>query len=224
MAFESDATRLVAGQVDANGRTDLFLYDRTTRQTVLVSHSPHPRSPRGRGTSLQPAISADGRYVSFLSTATDLVPGAAAAEGYLNLYVFDRVAGSTRWVARTESFSSSNGDPRSEQRISADGNWVAFSSVADDLVPGQHQNTYGFNLFLWSRETGNVTLITRSALYADLWTAYGQSGSPALSADGRHVAFRSTANDLIPGQTAGAASSETANLFLYDRGPARSPW
>jgi Tol biopolymer transport system component len=218
VVFESASPRLITGQVDANGQPDLFLYDRVTRQTVLVSHADGSPVTTGNGSSQRPAISADGRWISFLSTASDLVAGAPFREGYASLYLFDRVTGTTRLVSLGAGVSNSNGEATGEQQISADGNWVAFTSLATDVVPGQHQNVSGYNLFLWSRETGNTVLITRSSLYADLWTAYGQSGSPAISADGRYVAFRSTANDLIPGQTADPTNTQDGNVFLYDRG------
>jgi Tol biopolymer transport system component len=217
VVFESSSPRLIAGQVDANGKTDLFLYDRLTRQTVLVSHAAGSLVTAGNGSSQVPSISADGRWVAFFSNARDLVTGAPFREGYFSLYLFDRVTGATRLVSPGAGGSSSNEETSGEQRISADGNWVAFTSLAEDVVPGQHQNTYDYNLFLWSRETGSTVLITRSSLYADLWTAYGRSGSAAISADGRYVAFRSTANDLLPGQTADPSNTQDGNVFLYDR-------
>jgi Tol biopolymer transport system component len=217
VVFESNSPRLVAGQVDANGRLDLFLYDRLTRQTVLVSHAAGAPATAGNNSSQAPSISADGRWISFLSAASDLVAGAPFREGYFSLYLFDRVTGAIRLVSKGAGGSGSSEETSGEQRISADGNWVAFTSLSEDVVPGQHQNTYGYNLFLWSRETGNTVLITRSSLHADLWTAYGRSGSPAISADGRYVAFRSTANDLLPGQTADPSNFLDGNVFLYDR-------
>jgi Tol biopolymer transport system component len=223
VAFESRASHLVEGQVDTNGKTDVFLYDRTARRTILVSRSASAPAGNvaGNGSSIRPALSADGRYVSFLSQATDLAPGSAARADFYNLYVFDRIAGAVQFVAHAsypESSITEHTD--AEQRISADGNWVAFTSRGDDLVPGQHQNVPTLNVFLWSRETGGLALITRSSLYAELWTAYGASRSPAISADGRFVAFRSTATDLIPGQTShlDSPSDTPENIFLYDRG------
>ncbi len=219
IAFESAATNLIAGQLDANGKTDVFLYDRTTRQTILVSHSAASVVTTGNGSSVQPSLSADGRYVSFLSSATDLPAGSTAQDGSDSVYVFDRIADSTQLVARTAGSGGADETRPVEQRISADGRWVAFTSYADDLIPGLHQSFYARNLFLWSRETGSLALISRSSLSTDLTTAHGESTSPALSAEGRYVAFRSGANDLVPGQTAEPPPSSVdtlPNIFLYD--------
>ena len=218
VVYESDAAHLIAGQADTNGRKDVFLYDRTTRQTVLVSHSAASAVTAGNGASLQPSLSADGRYVSFLSSADDLAAGATPQAGYYNVYVYDRTTGATRFVARTIGAGVSDETQIGEQRISADGNWVAFTSTADDLVPGQHPGTFSFNVFLWSRETGSRTLVSRSSLHTDPWPGHGKSTSPRLSADGRYVAFQSAADDLVPGQTVEPSPFDPfTNIFLYDR-------
>src|SRR5205085_10378820 len=96
----------------------------------------------GNGSSIQPSLSADGRYLSFLSTSTDLVAGATPREGSYSLYLFDRIAGTAQLVAWTASGGGSEETTPAEQRISADGGWVAFTSYGDDLVPGMHQNIY----------------------------------------------------------------------------------
>jgi Tol biopolymer transport system component len=75
VVFSSTATDLDHGQVDSNAATDVFLFDRLTQTTTLVSHIPGAPGTTGNGASSNPVISADGAYVAFRSAATNLVPG-----------------------------------------------------------------------------------------------------------------------------------------------------
>ena len=212
VAFESRSLRILPLQEDTNGGTDVFLYDRTARTTLLVSRSGGSANRTANGPSSQPAISADGRYVVFGSTATDVVAG-ATDQGH-RFFLFDRLTGVTRLIGRTGPFEG-QAQPNIA-RISPDGRWVVFTSSAPDLVPGQ-QEPAGLDtpdVFLWDRETGSTSLVSRSTAGA---TVAGNRGSenPLLSDDGRYIAFYSYATDLAPGQGPGGDSDP--DLLLQDR-------
>jgi Tol biopolymer transport system component len=199
VAFESTADDLVPGQTAA-GQTGVFLFDRVTGAIQLVSHaagSPTtPASPWARFGHM----SLDGRFITFTSYATDLVPGQVSFGAGLNTFLFDRVAGTTMLVNHIPSSptTASNGDSSQSSRISADGRFVAFGAVSSDLTP---ESSPG--IFLFDRLSGGVTFAGRGERVRD------------ISADGRFVTFTSTLTDLVPGQV--DASFYTEDVFLYDR-------
>jgi Tol biopolymer transport system component len=197
VAFVSASSHLVPGQIDTNGKEDVFLYDRTTRTALLVSRTRASAVTAATGRSLHPAVSADGRYVAFSSDARNLVPGANPT-GVRSLFLFDRTTGAVSLVARTGI------EP--DVRMSPDGRWLVFSSTGPDFAPGQLGQ-----IFLWDRTTGALALVSRSAAGPAV-TGNDSSFAPVVSADGRYVAFDSFATDLVAGQT-----GDRPNLFLWDR-------
>jgi Tol biopolymer transport system component len=209
VAYSSADSDLVAGQTDLNSTLDVFLFDRATGSNTLVSRSAASPAQAGDASSFDPAISADGRWISFMSGASDLVPGQSGAGG---VFLYDRITGTTV-RASPQGYAA---------RISADGRWIAFESNAQDLVPGQvDANDLGIDVFLWDRISGATTLASRSASSAvttgNISSAFGTWSHTAkvLSADGRYLVFVSGATDLVPGQTVGNGSG--ANVFLFDR-------
>jgi Tol biopolymer transport system component len=205
-----DTGTLVAGQVDTNGGGDIFLFDRATGANTLVSHASSSPTQTGSGASSAPSISADGRYIAFVSSAANLVTGQAGAGG---VFLFDRVTGTMTRVS-----TSGNTPPV----ISADGRWVLFASSATDVVPGQVDTNGATDVFLWDRVSGSTLLVSRTPASP---TAAGNAMSnlggflstftgapPSLSADGRWVAFYSEATDLVSGQTGNAGG-----VYLFDR-------
>jgi Tol biopolymer transport system component len=214
VAFETESPHVIAGQTDSNGANDVFLYDRTTRNTLLVSRSLGSATNTGRGRSTAPVLSADGRYVVFISNATDLAPGADESRPLNYVFLFDRVSGTSTLVGPTVvpdppevSFSLP------PAHVSSDGRWVAFESQAGNLVPGQQDQERTFDIFLWDRTTRSTVLVSRSAAGATK-AGNGESLLPRVSEDGRYIAFLSVADDLVPGQN---GNSRDLNLFLHDR-------
>jgi hypothetical protein len=121
VAFDSFATNLVPG--DTNNRRDVFVRDRqggTTRRVSLGSGG-----AQGNGDSVLPSISAGGRFVAFISGATNLVPG--DTNGFIDVFVRDRQAGTTERVSLGPDGVQGNG---------GDSRFVAFTSGATNLVPG----------------------------------------------------------------------------------------
>ena len=208
LAFSSGATDHVAGQTDGNMDLDVFLFDQVTGTTTLVSHAAGSPAQAGNAFSLDPAISADGRWIAFASGASDLVPGQIGAGG---VFLFDCTTGALTRVS-----------PQGQNvEISGDGNWVVFESSAANLVPGQVDlNGSARDLFLWSRAAGTTTLVSRSASSpTTTGNAASTSGTDSdmahiVSADGRRVVFSSAATDLAAGQSDGNGGDD---IFLFDR-------
>jgi Tol biopolymer transport system component len=216
IAFASEASHLVSGQVDHqtriyDSRTDVFLYDAVRQTSLLVSHASGLPATAGDDESWGPALSPDGRYVAFLSRADNLTSSASNVNP--NLYLFDRVLGTTVLVSRSALGGGGASGASSAPDFSADGRYFTFASTATDLVPGQvaPDSYYHSNIFLYDRVADALTLVSHTAAGPQA-TGDTDSTSPSLSADGRYLLFHSDATDLLAGQT-GAAG----NLFLYDR-------
>lgn len=275
--FGSSATDLVSGQADANGARDAFLYDRVAGTTALVTHAQGSSTSAGNAgveefaisadgawagftstasdltaavdpgnrdlflyerasganlsftygetlsrltannfssTSYQPA-SQDGRYVAVASKATDLVPGQVDANDDLDAFLIDRLAGTTTLLSHAAgSPGTAANDGTNYPLISLDGAWVVMESYATDLMPGIGTTPpFIANIFLYGRDAGTLTLVSRRASDPSL-SANGPSLAPAISANGRYVAFSSFATNLVTGQVDAPGTGDT---FLYDR-------
>ena len=200
VAFESKAANLVSG--DTNGKIDVFVRDRTLDTTVRVSVS--SAEVQGNGDSFGAAISADGRYVAFQSLATNLVSG--DTNGKTDVFVRDLVLGTTVRVSRSTGGTQGNGNSQNAA-ISADGRYVAFDSLATNLVTGDTNATYDvFVRDLAASKTYRVSITSAEG------QANGGSLLPSISADGRYVAFQSDATNLW-----GPDINSSPDIFLRDR-------
>jgi Tol biopolymer transport system component len=199
VTFQSFATNLVAG--DTNTADDIFVRDRQTGTTTRVSKN--SAGVQGDGASRYPSISADGRYVTFQSSATTLVSG--DTNGVHDIFVRDRNTGTTYLVSKSSDGIQGN-DESTYPSISADGRYVAFESIATNLVSG---DTNGVDVFVRDRQTGTATRVSKSSTGAE---ANGNSYSPAISADGRYVVFESAATNLVAGDT-----NVKNDIFVRDR-------
>jgi Tol biopolymer transport system component len=203
VAFVSRAGNLIDGStLPATERVyvrDLLL-GTTSAVSVDVNGAP------AAGT--RPAISADGRYVTFTSAAAGIVPNDGNSVG--DVFLRDRAAGTTEIVSVTPTGTTGSAASY-ESSISADGRMVAFSSVALDLVPFTPLN--GFRqILVRDRLTQTTSLVTlaRSGV-----PATADADWPSISADGRHVAFSSPSTDLVIGDTNGHT-----DVFVRDLLPA----
>jgi Tol biopolymer transport system component len=129
IAFDGAATNLVPG--DTNGLTDVFAHDRLLGTTGRVSVG--PGGVQGNGDSVRPVLSADGRQVAFGSQASTLVAGDANGTG--DVFLHDRSNGATELASVSTGGTQANASSGPSASISADGSFVAFGSVASDLVP-----------------------------------------------------------------------------------------
>lgn len=201
VAFWSRASNLVAD--DTNGKYDVFVRDRLLGTTERVSLNAD--EVEGNGDSGYPSISADGRYAAFYSEATNLVPD--DTNGVPDIFVRDRLLGTAERVSVNSD--EVEGDDCSAYRssISADGRYVAFESVATNLVA---DDTYAqWDVFVRDRDAGTTERVSVSS---EETQANGGSGSPSISADGSYVAFDSVATNLVPDDTNGAY-----DVFVRDR-------
>jgi Tol biopolymer transport system component len=170
----------------------LFLHDRSTSTTTLVSKT--PAGTRADGHSSAYGISADGRYILLGSAATNLIDDDLGIGGLL---VHDQVTGTFSRVVVTHGGGSS-----SPPKISADGRYVVFRSRPTPDDPG-------YALFVHDRSTGTTT---RVSVASDGTQANDRSYWPAISADGRFVTFSSSASNLVPDDTNG-----TSDVFVHER-------
>ena len=151
-----------------------------------------------------PAISADGRWIAFDSKATNLVAG--DTNGLSDIFVYDAQTATIARVSVGPGGAQAD-DNSGHPAISADGRFVAFTSFATNLVPG---GTSGVsNVFVYDRQTVSTSRVSAGPGGA---AANDASEFPAISADGRWVAFHSGADNLVAGDTNGLY-----DVFLYDR-------
>ena len=136
MLFSSDASNLVAN--DTNSTQDVFVYDSVSHTIERVSVASD--GTQGDGASFEATISADGRYVAYVSSASNLVPGAPPS---FNNFVYDRLTHTTELIPGPI-------DSYNNLTISADGRYVAFNSL-DDGVTG---------LSVYDRVTHATSLVT----------------------------------------------------------------
>lgn len=199
LVFVSAADNLVPG--DHNGLPDIYLRDLASG--VLRRVNGGVGGAQADGDSAAPVLSADGRRVAFHSFARNLVP--ADHNGVADVFVADARADALRRVSVASDGRPGNGHS-AEAAISADGWRVAFTSAADNLVTGDgNQQT---DVFVHDLRHGSTLLVSRAPHGG---SGHGRSGSAALSADGRHVAFVSQAGDLLPGH-----DSRHAQVFVRD--------
>ena len=159
---------------------------------------------QGNRDSQAASSSADGRWVAFQSRATNLVPG--DTNGVQDVFVRDRESGETERVSVASDATEANKDS-GQPSISGDGRYVAFQSKASHLVAGDTNRKR--DVFVHDRETGETV---RVSVASDGSQAEGESGFPAISADGRFVAFESKPLHLLPGRTNGETQ-----IFLHDQ-------
>lgn len=193
--FRSGASNLMPGVLG----TQVYLHDRQTRTLELISTG---SSGAGNGDSLNPSISGDGRFVVFYSEASNLAAGDTNEVG--DIFVRDRLNQTTRRAslsAQGTQLSFASYDPT----ISGDGRTVAFStSGSPPNSTLEYLQVYAVDL-----AGGLPELISRTPAGV---AGAGNSRSPALSADGRKVAFESSARELV-----GAPPTFTNEVLLLDR-------
>jgi Tol biopolymer transport system component len=197
--YQSDATNLVAD--DTNGVPDCFLYDAMLGTTKRVSVSSAGAQADGGG--LEPVISLDNRYVAFYSFASDLVPG--DSNGHADIFLHHLPTATTTLISVGMGGAEANGGSRYPV-ISYFGRYVGYESKASNLVPGDTNEVR--DVFVYDKQTGVTTRASTSAAGME---GDGDSVDAFISPDGRHVAFESSASNLVPGDTNGVT-----DVFVKD--------
>ncbi len=207
VAFTSIASNLVHG--DTNKLPDVFVRDVRTGKTIRVSVTSAGRQGVGKkysNGSNAPAISSDGRFVAFHSDMTNLVP--RDTNRVFDIFVHDRVTGKTQRVSVSSTGRQSNAESFGGESFSADGRYVAFSSLATNLVADDRNDiTDAFIRDLRTNRTRLVSLGMHGQGDDASWIGLGA----AFTRDSRHLLFASWAANLVPGDTNGVA-----DVFVRD--------
>jgi Tol biopolymer transport system component len=217
VAFYSVASNLVPGNDDSG----IYVHDRETGNTELVSVD--SAGIKANGPVLNPAISGNGRFVAFASSASNLVP--RDSNGTYDIFVHDRVTGVTERVNVNQDGVQALEGSSWMPAISADGSIVAFDSSASNLVPDDTNNTA--DIFVHDRQTGITERVSVDSAGGE---GNGLSFRAAISADGRFVAFDSLASNLVAGDTntfcpgtpfivniTERSTSNCPDIFVHDR-------
>jgi Tol biopolymer transport system component len=212
VAFASTMIGLVSRQAPV-GVMQIYLRDRSARTTTLVSAAADG-SP-GDHTSAEPSISGDGAMVAFSSTATAFA-GPSSLQG---IFVWSQGTGRAQVASVSTEGAAADGGS-SQPSLSADGRYVAFSSGATNLVPGDANGIA--DIFVHDLVSGRTTRVSVGpgpveAAAATAAQRAGGSFAPSVSSDGRYIAFESDATNLVPGDTNGVR-----DVFVRDRQPALS--
>ncbi len=217
IAFWSHSRDLVPG--DTNTECDVFARDRAAGTTERVSVASDGSQVNGASGDVAfvgadaVAVSRDGRLVVFPSRASNLVPG--DTNGRIDVFLRNRASGTTERVSVASN--GSQGDRDSvlgvRQAVSDDGRFVAFSSLASNLVPGDTNSR--MDIFIRDRAAGTTERVS----VASGGSQGNRDSGPlaAISADGRFVAFNSAATNLVPGDTNGRH-----DIFVRDRAAGRT--
>ncbi len=214
VVYRTKATDVMAGVTDSNNIDDVFLFDMSSATTILVSRALGSATVTADDFSYPDGISADGRFVLFNSTASNIVSGVTDANGTYDLFVFDRLLGSSSLISRSSISAQQTANSFTlTGTMSPDGRWVAFSSYATDVVSGLSDNNNNTDIFLLDRSTGVLKLVSRLQGQSTV-TANGTSQQRALSSDGRFVLFATNSTNIVPGQS---DSNGQDDVFLFDR-------
>lgn len=197
VAFVSDASNLVFN--DTNGIPDVFLHDLVTHTTTLVSFGARPYNKQFGGASESPRISADGRYVAFYSTATNLAPGVpyfSSTERESDIYLRDAVAATTMWVSQGARalLGGSNMRFSFNHQMSLDGRHVAFQAARAAVTPGTYAlGKYAPSLILrFDVTTASTQVIASNAVVSTV--PREDIADLAMTPDGNALAFLVTTN------------------------------
>ncbi len=206
VAFGAHATNLVTNDTNTDG--DIFVHDRQTGTTKRVSVD--SSGDQANGTSSAPSISADGRFVAFISRATDLVPN--DTNDRQDVFVRDRQMGTT-WRVSVGSSGNQANHRSVHPSISSGGRFVAFVSGASNLVANDTNDE--FDIFVRDRQTTTTRRVSVDSLEKQANGGpcpYPACSGTSISADGRFVAYWSWASNLVANDTNGRP-----DVFVRDR-------
>lgn len=226
VAFTSTASNLVGGVSLPAGNRQVYWTPICTNSTAtcqsnqLVSLSTDGVTP-GNGDSYNPSISPDGRYVAFVSLATNLVSGLATLDGKTpEVFLRDTCNGSvsgctpTTYLISTPDGTTPGDGPSSLPSVANDGEYVSFTSTSTNL--GATAPNSGGAQEIFERTTCLPTVTSCAAITTLISTpdgvtpANGASSESKIASGGRFVAFASTATNLATG------AGPTQQIYMYD--------
>ena len=207
VAFTSNASNLVRG--DANKLPDVFVRDVRTGRTTRISVTSAGKQGVGKrysNGSNAPTISSDGRFVAFHSDMRNLVPG--DTNNAFDIFVHDLVTGKTQRVSVSSAGRQANAESLGSASFSVDGRYVAFSSLATNLVANDNNDiTDVFIRDLRTHRTQLVSVGMHGQGDDASWVGLGA----AFTRDARHLLFASWATNLVGGDT-----NSVADVFVRD--------
>lgn len=218
IVYSSQATNIILGFTDSNGDADVFVYDRQTAQTQLISVAASGNAT-GDARSVPTDMSADGTRIVFVSRADNLVSGSVTDNnGFWDTFVRDLSTNQTRLISvqkgnvQSGDFDSGFGN---NPQISANGRYVVFESAAHNLISDPTQasivDNFGANdLFVRDLQTNITSLISVNG--QGTAGAFGHSRNAVITPDARYVLFESDASDLVSNDTNGIRT----DVFLRD--------
>lgn len=203
IVFISDAIDLV--QNDTNGLRDIFVHDRSTGETVLVSVSNTTVAAETDGISANPSTSRNGRYTAFNSYATNVIANDINGDTS-DVFVYDKITQLTTLVSVDSAGIQKNCQSRNPS-INGSGRYVAFDSACS-LDPLDIINQS--DIYVHDRNSGQTMLVSvdNAGLQSN-----GASDTPAISANGRYVAFKTYAA-LDPADNNGTNDIYVRDLLL----------
>ncbi|MEE8602564.1 cell wall-binding repeat-containing protein [Euzebya tangerina] len=207
VAFQSRATDLIDGLTDANGANlgDVYLRDRMLGTTTLISYAAgSPTTTASGGSSGNPVISDDGRYVVYDSFATNIVTGQTDQNNERDVFVYSVSSGMNTLVSHASTDDSTTCDNGQSlgQDISDDGAYIAFQSLCDDLVTNQNAGGAFSNVFLYDRAANTtIDVVSRPNAVnpANITVGDGASTNPDISGDGSRVVYTTQATNIGAG-------------------------
>lgn len=201
VAFISSAANFIVG--DFNSASDIFLRDRVSGITILVSKNPN--GVPANGDSDMPAISGNGNRVVFSSQASDF---GGDTNGVPDYFVYSRLTGAISRINPDLSTEGSGGF--SKPSLNQDGQYVAFDSFASSLIVGDTNGA--LDVFRRDLQFGTNRRVSISSDGGE--SNGGGSASPSINADGVLIVFGSAALNLVTGDTNGVADIILRNLAL----------
>lgn len=221
VVFESGARDLAGAPNQGAASMGIYLVrlDADDREPVVMARVSAPEGSQ----SVSPAVNSDGRFIAFMSRADESSRGLFAASpepadgnGVSDVYLRDTWANTTTRLTRSHTGGDANG-PSHHPAISGDGRYVAFASGASNLTPRVRRGTS--QIYVHDRVTGLTELVTRAARGRGRG-ANADSRAPAISGDGRRIAFQSLASDLTCAMPCAQDVADTNllwDVFLHDR-------
>lgn len=207
VAFESHASNLVGS--DRNGVRDVFVWSANNRQLGALRASEGVNGLEGNGESFEPTLSGDGRLLAFSSSASTLTAGVSGTTT-VNVVLRDLTTGANTLVS-VDAFGRGVGGSR--PALSEDGNRLAFYSFSAQLVSGDTNGLW--DIFVYEVPSAHLRRISLTAAGGER-NQGNESASrvvaPAISGNGRFVAFTTTASNVVPGDTNGLQDIFVADL------------
>ena len=222
IVWQSTSSDLVPGMVDnSGGQGNVFLYDRNTGVTKLVSHAESSPLQSGNGSSKHAVFSSDGASIAFVSQSRNLVNSVADTNNDFDLFVY-KIATGNIILASVNANGTSTGDRVSGNpdslggsmfSFSSDGRFLIFASSATNL----NSNDSNGRVDVFRRDLiDNKTVIVSINSQSTASGTNGDSFNPSVSNDGQRVSFQSTATDLVAGL--GSSGLQGDAVYVRDFG------